>query len=130
LAARQWLQRRPWLSRWGHLLAWMGLIFALSAQSSLPSPDSDWLSRLVSSGAHAFVFGVLAVLWLRVLGRGRWAWAIALGLTMLYAFSDELHQTFVPGRVADPWDLFCDGLGAVVMLLAFAWLWRGREAFP
>ena len=49
---------------------------------------------------------------------------------MLYALSDEFHQTFVPGRVADPWDLFCDALGAVVMLLAFAWLWRGREAPP
>ena len=130
MAARQWLRHRPWLSRWAPLLAWMGLIFMLSAQSSLPTPDSDWLRRLISSSAHVFVFGVLAVLWLRVLGKGRWAWAVALGLTMLYALSDEFHQTFVPGRVADPWDLFCDGLGAVLMLLAFAWLWRGREELP
>ena len=55
---------------------------------------------------------------------------VALGLTMLYAVSDEVHQTFVPGRVADPWDLFCDGLGAAVMLLAFGWLWRRRETYP
>lgn len=108
----------------------MGLIFVLSAQSSLPAPESEWWRGLISSVAHALVFGVLAVLWLRALGRGRWSWAVALGLTMLYAFSDEFHQTFVPGRVADPWDLFCDLLGAVVMLLAFSWLWRKRETFP
>jgi VanZ family protein len=108
----------------------MGLIYLLSAQSDLPTPDTHWLRKLFSSSAHAFMYGVLAVLWLRVLGRGRWSGLVAFGLTMLYALSDELHQTFVPGRVADPWDLFCDALGAVVMLVAFGWLWRKREAFP
>ena len=108
----------------------MGLIYFLSAQSTLPAPHDDVLRHLVSSSAHAFVYGVLAVLWLRVLGRGRWSWVIAMGLTMLYAVSDEFHQTFVPGRVADPWDLFCDGLGAVVMLLVFTRLWRKKEKHP
>ena len=121
---------RRCLYRWAPLLGWMVLIYVLSAQSTLPSPHDDVLRHLVSSSAHAFVFGVLAVLWLRVVGKGRWSWAVALGLTMLYAVSDEVHQTFVPGRVADPWDLFCDGLGAAVMLLALGWLWRRRETYP
>ena len=130
MSTRRWLQRRPWLYLWAPLLAWMGLIFVLSAQSTLPSPQNDWLRGLVSSSAHAFVFGVLALLWLRVLGRERWSWAVAFGLTMLYAVSDEVHQIFVPGRVADPWDLFCDGLGAVLMLLTLAWLGRKRKTYP
>jgi VanZ family protein len=106
----------------------MGLIFFLSAQPDLPNLGHDWLGWLFSSAAHAFVFGVLAVLWVRVLGRGRRVWFVAFVLAMLYALSDEFHQTFVPGRVADPWDLFCDALGATLALMAFARLWRERRA--
>jgi VanZ family protein len=101
----------------------MGLIFVLSAQPDLPHPDTGWADFLVSSLAHAFMFGVLALLWIRVLGdRPRAGWLIFF-LTLLYAFSDEFHQAFVPGRVPDPWDLACDALGAGLVLLAWAW-WR------
>jgi VanZ family protein len=123
MGARQWLRRRPFLYLWLPLAAWMGLIFWLSAQPDLPHPDTDWLGLALSSGAHAFVFGVLALLWVRVLGGRRHAVLVALVLTMLYAFSDEFHQAFVPGRYPDPWDLVCDGLGAALALA----LWLGWQ---
>lgn len=112
----RWLRQRPWLHLWIPLVAWMGLIYYLSAQPDLPHPETKWLSELVSSGAHAFVFGVLAVLWARILRGRRRAWLVAFVLTMMYAASDEFHQAFVPGRHSDPWDLLCDGLGAAVAL--------------
>jgi VanZ family protein len=72
-----------------------------------------------------FLFGVLAILWVRVLGERPRAWLIALALTAVYALSDELHQSFVPGRVADPLDLLCDGFGALLALSLWAWWRRG-----
>jgi VanZ family protein len=122
---REWLRRHPFLHLWLPLLAWMGLIFYLSAQPDLPHPNTGWADLLVSNGAHATVFGVLAVLWARALGERPRALPIALALTLLYALSDEFHQAFVPGRHPDPWDLIFDGLGAAVGL--GLWMgWRRR----
>jgi len=108
-------------------LLWMGLIFFLSAQPDLPHPQTGWLNLLLSSAAHIFMFGVLAVLWAWALGQGRHGWLVALALTVLYALSDEFHQSFVPGRHADPFDLVCDALGAAVGLAAWVWLRRWRR---
>ncbi len=130
MTAHQLLRRRPWLTLWLPLLGWMGLIFFLSAQPDLPNLGHGWLGWLFSSAAHTFVYGVLAVLWVRALGKGRRVRFAAFVLAMLYALSDEFHQTFVPGRVADPWDLFCDALGATLALVASAWLGRERKADP
>ena len=40
---------------------------------------------------------------------------IALGLTLLYAISDEVHQSFVPGRHARWYDVGFDMIGAWVV---------------
>jgi VanZ family protein len=114
------------LRRWLPLLAWMGLIFYLSAQPDLPHPPSGWLSLAFSVGGHLVVYGVLAVLWMRVLGDRPRSYWLAFLLTMLYALSDEFHQAFVPGRSPDLWDLVSDAVGATAGLLAWAWVRRPR----
>jgi VanZ family protein len=110
---------------WLPVVAWMGVIYYLSAQPDLPQTDTHWADLLISNTAHAFVFGVLAVLWARAWNQHRHGLLLAFALTMLYALSDEVHQTFVPGRHADPWDLVCDGLGAALALGLWAW-WQRR----
>ena len=115
------------LYRWLPVVAWMGMIFYLSAQPDLPQTDTRWIDLLLSSMAHAFLFGVLAVLWARVLGGRRQGLLLAFVLTLLYALFDELHQTFVPGRHADPWDRLIDGLGAALGLGLWSW-WRQRRS--
>lgn len=123
MMAPRWLQRFRLLTLWLPPLAWMVLIFYLSAQPDLPHPEAGWADLLFSSGAHVLIFGILALLLARAAGEHPRGWLIAFALAVLYAFSDEFHQSFVPGRHADPLDLVCDALGAALAL----GLWARRR---
>jgi VanZ family protein len=119
MTGRRWSWKHPVIYLWLPTLAWMALIFYLSAQPDLPHPTRGWAELFVSSAAHMVTFAVLAVLWLRTLGGHPRARLLALILTFLYAISDEVHQAFVPGRTPDLLDLLCDGAGAMIAL----WVW-------
>ncbi|MEZ5417883.1 MAG: VanZ family protein [Vicinamibacterales bacterium] len=61
---------------------------------------------------HFVAYGVLALLTLRATSGGRreagvsWtAVAVAWCIAVSYGISDEFHQSFVPGRTADPADV-------------------------
>ena len=109
------------LKCWLPALLWMGLIFFLSSRSTLPGPDEAFWNILLKKTGHFVVFGVLAGLYVLGLRGGQPAtpkalW-IALGLTLLYALSDELHQSYVPGRHAKVADWLIDAAGAITALL-------------
>jgi VanZ family protein len=103
-------------------LALMGLIFLLSSRESV-GPDLPAFTRVI---AHFCEYALLAALWAWALypAIGPRGFAIAAALTFAYAISDELHQSFVPGRDADPLDLVVDGLGVVAAIA----LLRARAA--
>jgi VanZ family protein len=92
-------------------LALMGLIFYLSAQPSV-GPELPAWTRIV---AHFTEYFVLASLWIWALGVG--SIPAAAGISLLYAVSDELHQSFVEGRDADPLDVVADAAGIAVACL-------------
>ena len=105
-------------TRWLAALAWMGVIFFLSAQSSLPdlTPGAPHLEEI---GGHLLVYAVLVLLWeraLRAAGVRRAGWW-ALAIAALYGLSDEFHQSFVPGRTMTVVDLAFDVVGAGAALL-------------
>ena len=103
-------------------LALMGLIFYLSSRSNLESGLGDWDMVLRKLG-HAGVFGTLALLWWRALGRGGKWWAVAI--TVAYAITDEFHQSFVPNRHGSPVDVLIDSAGAVLATVAYReWIRR------
>ena len=52
---------------------------------------------------------------------------IALLFAIGYGAIDELHQSFVPGRDADPYDWIADSAGSLVCLLAVS---RWTSLFP
>jgi VanZ family protein len=97
-------------------LALMALIFVLSADSD-PGPDLPSFTRVI---AHFGEYALLAALWLWALlpALGRRAFAAAAAISFLYALSDEYHQSFVPGRDSDPFDVLIDSLGIATALLA------------
>ena len=124
MRVRAWLEGTPARYRWLAVVAWMAVIFFLSAQPDLPHPGSGWLDLLISSGAHVLVFGVLAWLLAWALDQRRRGLGLALAVALVYALSDEFHQSFVPGRHPDPLDLVCDAAGALIGLGLWAWLRR------
>ena len=69
----------------------------------------------IVKGWHAAEFAILFALGLAVLDRltgsgSRRKIALALALSLLFAVSDEYHQTFVPGRGGTGTDVAIDGL--------------------
>jgi hypothetical protein len=83
----------------------------------------------IVKGWHAAEFAVLFVLAVTILDRmtgscSRRNLALALAFSLLFAVSDEYHQTFVPGRGGTWIDVAIDGLGASVAGLI---AWRRRE---
>lgn len=114
------------LNRWGPVIAWMALIFFLSAQAQLPTAETRWLDFVLEKSAHIFEFAVLAALLMRAMGSlelVHWrAYGVAVLLAWFYALSDEFHQSFVPVRTADWTDILFDWLGAV--LGAGLWMYR------
>jgi len=105
------------LLRWLPALFMMLLIFLISAQSSSNLPNFDWADRLVKKSGHVIGYAILALLYWRGLDfndRKHWvAWLLAL----LYAITDEFHQSFVSGRHPTVFDVVIfDNFGALISL--------------
>ena len=107
-------------------LALMGLIFYLSAQEHV-GPDLPAFTRII---AHFAEYALLAALWAWALAPalGRRAFAAAAAISILYAASDEFHQSFIPGRDSSPLDLAIDALGVAVAVAVLSR--RSRRPLP
>jgi VanZ family protein len=103
-------------------LALMASIFYLSSRESV-GPELPAFTRVI---AHFTEYALLATLWSWALypAVGSRSFAVAAAISFAFALSDEFHQSFVPGRDADPFDLLVDGLGIAVAI----WLLRARRA--
>lgn len=106
---------------WAAVLGWMGIIFWLSSQPHLITNNNPLISFIISSSGHFFVYAVLASLVYKasfISFKIPISQIILLSLliSLLYAFSDEYHQSFVPGRDANFIDVGWDLLGAILAL--------------
>lgn len=100
----------------------MALIFALSATPDLSSGLGTW-DLVLRKVAHVTVF---AVLWLTLARAAEWRRPIPVTVVaLLYAGSDELHQTFVDGRHGTPVDVAIDAIG--IGVAALAWVLAARR---
>ena len=114
---------------WAPAAAWMAVIFIASSRA-VPAPVSqvpDWVS-------HSIAYAVLALLVVRALAGGLGepvsfaVGARAVAAAFLYGVTDEIHQSFVPGRDADAYDVVKDLGGSTLGALAFAELARRSGA--
>ena len=103
----------------------MALIFFFSHQPDLSSGLGVWdtIGRKIF---HAGEYAQLCFLWWRALASvttRTGALAAAAALSLAYAVTDEIHQTFIEGRHGTPVDVVIDSVG-----IAAACVWvRRRE---
>jgi VanZ family protein len=100
------------ISAWAPVVIWAAVIFALSAVPDLGTGLGVW-DTVLRKCAHASEYAVLAVLLYRALGRDLPVFLIGVA----YAATDELHQAFVRGRHASPFDVSMDAAGLALGLL-------------
>lgn len=103
-------------------VALMALIFAFSAMPS-DGTDHGLLVLVLRKLTHFGEYFALTCLWwwaLSMRSGGRRALVPAIAIAVGYAVTDEIHQTFVDGRVGTPRDILIDTAG----VLTAAWLIR------
>ena len=104
----------------------MSVIFWFSSRPSYDLPNFGLLDWFVKKSGHVIGYAILAVCYWYAGGpRGDhrlFAWLLA----MLYAVTDEFHQSFVPGRQPSIVDVMVfDNIGTLIGL----WLlstWRSK----
>jgi VanZ family protein len=116
--------------RWSAAILWMGAIFALSATPSIATPLEPVYDFTFKKLAHVTEYGILTILLasaveIHIRHKGYALLTTAL-VAILYAFSDEWHQTFVPGREGTLRDVAIDALGVVGMSI---WLKSKSKGF-
>lgn len=113
-------------------IAVMALIFLLSAQPDDGVDRAAW-EVLVRKLAHVSEYAALTYLWWRALRELRPEWSPsstllgAAGVSLAYACTDELHQTFVDGRHGTPVDVLIDGIGVTLAVVLAARLYARRR---
>ncbi len=140
---------------WLPVVLWASTIFGASSDSGsfqrssrIIGPIMHWLFPnmppeqvhtiviVVRKWAHLTEFAVFALLVWNALRRPRWRdtrpwnWRIAgeaLWFAVLYAASDEFHQTFVPSREGCLRDVCIDSCGAAIGLLLLFAVGRWRK---
>jgi VanZ family protein len=109
--------------RWAPAFVMMAAIFALSSLPAERLPFFGEYDLLVKKGAHALGYAMLGVAYFIALPsrlspvyRG----VLSFLMAVLFALSDEFHQSFVRSRHSSLRDVGIDSLGAALALLAAA----------
>ncbi len=106
-------------------LRWLPVIIvtgALTAVASVPGSSlPDFLHHGMDKVAHAIVYSLLAASYLFGFNAKGMTFpyriSFATGfICLLYALCEEWYQQFVPGRVADRFDLRADIIGFVAII--------------
>lgn len=104
--------------------AFGGLIFYLSSLSFPPEEvPSFWGLDKIIHFTEYYIFGYLIFRcfagWERGALKKSRAILGTIGIGVLYALTDEWHQSFVPGRDPSLWDAFFDALGVAFATATF-----------
>ena len=105
----------------------MLVIFLFSAQPSPGLPYFDWADKIVKKSGHVIGYALLTWSYWYAFGFNQDKRWLSWFFTVLYAVTDEFHQSLVPGRHASIWDVIVfDNLGALISL----WLITIKQKRP
>lgn len=134
--------KQRWFT-WCLVIMWMFIIFYLShqpastsselsggitkwvipsVQTALPFPiEAEAFHSFIRKFAHFSAYFVLGILLMAALRLNQMFHRIctALFIAILYAASDEFHQTFIPGRSGEVRDVLIDTAGSMTGILVY-----------
>ncbi len=119
--------QRTFVRYWLPVLAYVGVIFALSAQPGLEPPFHFENADKVCHMSEYGVLGVLLARALNTLPRFRnilIACLVAIAIGSAIAASDELFQSTVPNRDPDVFDWLADTIGLTLAQVVYLWARR------
>jgi len=101
----------------------MAVIFWFSSQPNTKLPDFNLWDKVIKKAGHVTGYALLGVSYWYGLGLKKEKRWLAWLLVLLYACTDEYHQSFVLGRHPSVWDvLIFDNAGALIGIwLAGKW---------
>ncbi len=112
---------------WLPSVAWMSIIFLLSSRQRVEISDQEAINFLFFKTLHLIEYAILFSLNVRALRlsfskeRLKKVLTTAATLTIVYAFTDEIHQLYVPTREGKLTDVIIDGIG-----VALTWIFITR----
>ena len=109
------------LADWWPAVLMMACIYAVSSRPASALPNLGWADALVKKGGHVLGYGALALSYWRAMEWKPRAWWMAWVLAGTYGGTDELHQMFVQGRHASPWDVVLFDAPGAALGLWVAW---------
>ena len=100
------------------------IIYASSIPDKALLGDDSLIEQIISNLAHIPAYALLTFLWLKAFERRNtdhsfMAAALILFALILFAVSDEIHQSFIPGRSASYMDIGLDFIGIFFGLVTF-----------
>jgi hypothetical protein len=116
-----WLEENKWLT-WTITFLALGMIFYISSQTFESGGGGFGKVTLRPVLYHLLAFFILAIFFFISSVNRKWDFKkinLVLILVAVYAILDELHQFFVPGRVASVNDFFVDFGGIIFASLLY-----------
>ena len=94
-------------------IVWMSVIFYFSSRSTAGIGTNSTNRFLILKSFHLIEYAVLAIL----LSLAIFKRSLIIFIAYLYAISDEIHQSFVPGRTSRFRDTLIDLVGILLGVL-------------
>jgi VanZ family protein len=101
--------------RYGPVILWMAFMFFLSSRSDLPATKVHAFDFVTKKIAHILEYIILNLLWYRAIAKKQPTTAMLYSL--IFAFTDETHQIFIPYRSGVLRDVGIDFIGILISSL-------------
>jgi len=112
------------ITNWLPVVLWAGVIFYFSSLKQIKVSDFLFWDFVAKKTAHVSEYAILYALLHKATNK---KYLVAYFITVIFASTDEFHQSFVPGRTGTPLDLGFDLSGANISAYL---IWKLKQILP
>jgi len=103
------------ISKFIPAIIWMSIIFYFSSRSTTGIGTNETDRFIILKSFHLIEYAILGILLLFAINKNK----LVVFIAYLYAISDEIHQSFVPGRSSRFRDTLIDLIGILIGIFIF-----------